>query len=124
MSKNIYKTPNSIENQINKIKQKNSSMFNNIVIFANVLTRNNFIEKSKKYALNLKELILVFLSKNSKNILPLKTPEKIEEIFYNKLKHKDLVRLEILSRQKIIVGRFTKRVLEQSIKKNQIGRAI
>ena len=31
---------------------------------------------------------------------------------------KDLVRLEILSRQKIIVGRFTKRVLEQSIKKN------
>ena len=49
MSKNIYKTPNSIENQINKIKQKNSSMFNNIVIFANVLTRNNFIEKSKKY---------------------------------------------------------------------------
>ncbi len=99
-------------------------MFNNIVIFANVLTRNNFIEKSKKYALNLKELILVFLFKNSKNILPLKTPEKIEEIFYNKLKHKDLVRLEILSRQKIIVGRFTKRVLEQSIKKNQIGRAI
>ncbi len=131
MSKNIYKTPNSLENQINKIEQRKFSMLSNIVIFGinfsklfDIFTGNAFLMKLNRPILNLKESISAMFFKNKKNSLSCEIIEPGEEIIFNEIKPMNLVKFEILNRQKAIVGRFTKRILEQAIKKNQIGRAI
>ncbi len=131
MSKNTYKTPNSVENQIDEIEQQNTSMLSNIVIFGvdltklfNIFTRNFSLEKPNKPTLNVRETIYSIFFKNNKSILPLKIAEPLEETIFNKIKPNNLVQFKILNRQKAIVGRFTKRILEQAIKKNQIGRAV